>query len=77
MADAERLLISRVLHKPTEYGVLADKQVTASLFFDTKSQEAFAWIREFTTKYGAVPSLDRFEEQFPEFDVVFPKQILS
>lgn len=66
MVDPGRKLISRILMRQDITEAL-DKGITPSLFLDEAARDAFGWIYEFYRKYGAVPSLDLFEQEFPDF----------
>ena len=65
MADNARSLIARVLVAGGELSQAIDRGIMPEMMPDALSKEAWAFILDFNQKYAAVPSMELFEEKFP------------
>lgn len=68
MADAEQLLVSRIVYHAEMAEVVAGG-IGSRHFHDIQHGEAWDWIEQFWEKYGKVPGRDAFRMQFPTYEL--------
>lgn len=67
MANAEHLLISRILYYPDEFGAVVEAGVTSNHFHDEEYGTVWDWVTEFYETHGKVPGREAVRMQFPEW----------
>jgi energy-coupling factor transporter ATP-binding protein EcfA2 len=67
VADAEHLMISRVVYYPEEFGAITEAGITKNHFHDEEYGTVWDWLIQFWENHGKVPGRDALRMQFPNF----------
>lgn len=67
--NVELNVISKIL-QDSDIGYAVKKNLKDDVFIDMELKKAYKWLRSFYDKYGELPSLELFEEQFPNVQLI-------
>ena len=75
-SDIEFKLLSKILFKG-DMELCIEKQVLPDMFYDARARKAYDWVYVYRRKYEEMPSLDLFEETFPDIKLTHAKEALG